>query len=82
VSKDDKIKLWTSTVELEDKPDKGWTVTFVSSDDGELRVAGRFNTTREKETFLDEITKPGSGWTEDEIVSINCINDKMYMLPF
>lgn len=60
---------------------KGWTVTFYSWDDGKPRVAGRFDTTAEKDEFIQSIHKPDSGWTDEELSSVGTINDKYYMLP-
>lgn len=61
---------------------KGWTVAYISWDDCKPRVAGRFKTTEEKDAFLNEITKPNSGWTDEEIASIHCEPDYSYMLPY
>ena len=64
--------------------EKGWTVVFIpwEDDEGKPRVAGRFKTAIEKDKFLEYIAKPGSGWMEEEISSINCYNDYNYMLPY
>lgn len=61
--------------------EKGWTITFYQWDDMQLRVAGRFKTTKEKDDFLDEIYQSDSGWLEEELSSISVINDYWYALP-
>lgn len=58
----------------------GWTITFYSFDDGDLRVAGRFKTDKEKDEFLDKIQQPNSGWTEEELSTLSVFNDYFYIL--
>lgn len=73
----------TGNKEEEIDESKGWTVTFYpwDDDDGRPRVAGRFDTTEEKDKYLDRVHKSDSGWTDEELSSISVINDKHYILP-
>lgn len=63
--------------------EKGWTIVFYPWDDllGKPRVAGRFKTAKEKDDFLNDIYKPDSGWTNEELEMLSIINDYNYMLP-
>ena len=58
----------------------GWTVTYYRWDDGQLCVAGRFKTAKEKDAFLAKIRQSNSGWLEEELMTISVINDYNYML--
>ena len=62
--------------------EKGWTITYVPWEDilGRPRVAGRFKTTMEKDAFIKEIYKPGSGWMTEELSTICVHNDYNYIL--
>lgn len=62
---------------------KGWTVVFYPWDDdsGKPRVAGRFKTTKEKDDFIETISKPDSGWLTEELNTLYIIDDYNYMLP-
>ena len=61
--------------------EKGWTITYMRWDDGEIWVAGRFKTTKEKNEFIEKISRPDSGWLEEELNSLCIINDYNYKLP-
>lgn len=62
---------------------KGWTITYVPWEDleGLPRVIGRFKTDKEKDDFLNKIYQPNSGWMDEELGSLNIINDYNYFLP-
>lgn len=60
---------------------KGYTVTYISWDDGMLRVAGRFKTKEETDAFLNKIHQSDSGWMDEELMSLAVVNDYYYMLP-
>lgn len=45
-------------------------ITFCSCDTGREKVAKRCKTEEEKVRFLQDIRKPRSGWTEDELESV------------
>ena len=65
-----------------DKEEKGYTITYIPWEDmrGLPKVAGRFKTAEEKDTFLEEIHDSSSGWTREELSSIAIINDYGYEL--
>lgn len=60
---------------------EGYTVAYVSWDDGMLRVAGRFKTKEETDEFLHKIHRSDSGWLDEELMSVTVVNDYFYMLP-
>ena len=64
--------------------EKGYTVVFIpwEDDKGKPKVAGRFKTAKEKDDFLKKVHDPNSGWLDEEISSIQVINDYDYDLPF
>lgn len=68
---------------IEIKEDKGWTITYIPWEclEGKPRVAGRFKTTTEKDAFLEKISKPDSGWMDEEFTTLSIHNDYNYMLP-
>lgn len=57
----------------------GYTITFCSCDTGREKVAKRCKTEEEKVRFLQDIRKPRSGWTEDELESVCVIPDYNYI---
>ena len=62
--------------------DAGYTVTYIDWDTCKPRVAGRFKTKEEVDTFLEAITADGSGWTGEEISTISIHDSYNYMLPY
>ena len=64
--------------------EKGWTILYIpwEDDKGKPRVAGRFRTIKEKDVFIEEIHKPDSGFTTEELSTVTSINDYNYMLPY
>lgn len=65
------------------KEEKGWTIVYFPWDDadGKPRVARRCKTTKEKNSYLENIYNPESGWTDEELSSVTIINDYNYQLP-
>ena len=49
--------------------------------EGKPRVVGRFETTKEKDEFLEKIYKSDSGWMEEELMTLGIHNDYNYVLP-
>ena len=62
--------------------EKGFTIIYLSWDDGKPRVAGRFKSIEEKNNFLEKIYSSDSGWLEEELSTISVINDYNYLLPY
>lgn len=62
---------------------KGFTVVYFPWDDmaGRARVAGRFKTEKERDTFLQKIYKSDSGWMDEELSTVSVIDNYNYMLP-
>lgn len=69
---------------MKDDEELGYTVVYYPWDDdeGKPRVAKRFKTRKEKDDYIDEINRPGSGWLDEELSMVMVINDYNYMLPY
>lgn len=64
--------------------EKGYTITYIPWEDmkGCPKVAARFKTKQEKDDFINKIYQPDSGWTNEELGTLDVIDDYNYILPF